>query len=286
MSDVEAFEARVKVHTAIGQILSSTVLLFGFLITWYQQAETIRKGFEAEAATRRIELADRYNKALQLLGSETPTLRLSAVHNLRQLATEDPSNYRATAIATLNTFVKEQATKKKQAKAIESGELWPPIDVVGTIENLSLLLEDINKGLPTEKAGTVRDLTNLPILNFEDCGLKGVRLERLFLARSNFSNADLSNANLRYCMLQQCDLSHAILRNSSMIASNLSESKLSDSDLSEARLTAARLTKADVKGTKMLAQEGTLSESQLTECFGDARTELPTNLARPGTWLK
>jgi uncharacterized protein YjbI with pentapeptide repeats len=71
-----------------------------------------------------------------------------------------------------------------------------------------------------------------------------------------------------------------------MIASNLSESKLSDSDLSEARLTAARLTKADVKGTKMLAQEGTLSESQLTECFGDARTELPTNLARPGTWLK
>jgi uncharacterized protein YjbI with pentapeptide repeats len=88
-------------------------------------------------------------------------------------------------------------------------------------------------------------------------------LERAVLRKSNFCGSDLRRAILDGADLFRADLSAADLRGASLASAFLKLTDLRGADLSTARgLTAA----------------------QLTDAFGDDRTKLPEDLARPASW--
>ncbi|WP_171169113.1 pentapeptide repeat-containing protein [Streptomyces sp. I05A-00742] len=93
--------------------------------------------------------------------------------------------------------------------------------------------------------------------------------------KKNRRGADLMGADLR-----GADLRGANLRGAYLIAANLSGADLRTADLIGADLRDANLAGADLTGAIFLTQ------LQVNAARGDARTELPEALTRPGHWSR
>lgn len=97
--------------------------------------------------------------------------------------------------------------------------------------------------------------------NWDSLNLKGIILEKAYLARTNLvganlseaglSEADLSGANLMVVNLNGADLSEADLSGANLISINLSGANLRGADLSGSNLISADLKKADLSGVNL-----------------------------------
>jgi hypothetical protein len=130
---------------------------------------------------------------------------------------------------------------------------------------------------------------NLTGADFEGAAMKGARLtgaEAYYVAfdRANLTGAALVDANLTSSTFEGASLARADLRAAILLDAYLATAGLQDADLTGADLTGARvgranLTKARLYGTVLdgvdLSQVTGLSQEQLADAVGDARTILP-----------
>jgi hypothetical protein len=113
------------------------------------------------------------------------------------------------------------------------------------------------------------------VMNGGPINLASARMRRAQLRFATLTGADLAGANLA-----GADLTDARLDGANLANADLSNAALARTDLSGARLAGARLDGAN------LLEARNLTQGQLDDAMGDALTELPPHLTRPGFWLE
>jgi uncharacterized protein YjbI with pentapeptide repeats len=144
---------------------------------------------------------------------------------------------------------------------------------------------------------------NLGNAHLERACLAGTRLDRANLGGAHLEWADLTGAHLEWATLRGAHLQETILmdahlkeadfRGAHLQAADLIDSRLEGADLRRANLQGAdfrgaHLEGADLRGAHLegadLRYAVDLSQAQIAEAHGDARTQLPAELVRPPDW--
>jgi Pentapeptide repeats (8 copies) len=188
--------------------------------------------------TREGQIADRYTKAIEQLGSGKLDGRIGGIYALQLVARASPRE-RPAVINVLAAFIRERSHEPwpdKAAGTAGSPQRTARPDVLAAI---SVIRQRDPKNDPT-----VIDLTSAV---FEDAELKGADLSGVILRDANFIDADLTGADLTGADLIGADLTRADL-----IGADLKHAHLYSADFTRADLTGADLTGADLTVTKFI----------------------------------
>jgi Pentapeptide repeats (8 copies) len=99
------------------------------------------------------------------------------------------------------------------------------------------------------------------------------------LRHASLRFATLTGAELEGADLSDGDLREARLNGANLTGADLGGALLDNADFAGARLTGANLCAASLRGARNLTQE------QIDDAIGDARTVIPPHLDVPPTWI-
>ncbi|MGW4826331.1 pentapeptide repeat-containing protein [Amycolatopsis japonica] len=207
----ERLTALSGIRTLLGSVLSALVVGGGLYYTG-------RKFF----LDRDKQFTDRFNAAIDHLGSPEETVRAGGVRALDRILRDSPSD-RNRVLESITGFIRH--------RTLTAGSAHQD-DVAAALAVLR------NRGPATKRAGTESPLD-----------LRKVRVGEANLRGAVLSDADLSSAELTRTVLSGARLDQARLCQASLIGSDLSNADLRDADLSDARLAGANLTSADLRGS-------------------------------------
>lgn len=119
--------------------------------------------------------------------------------------------------------------------------------------------------------------------SFAEAQLSSIDMHFVLLVESDFRRADLSCAILERAVLRKSNLRGSDLRRAILDGADLCRADLSEADLRGASLVSTFLKRADLTGADLSTAQG-LTSAQISEAYGDPRTRLPQDLARPANW--
>jgi hypothetical protein len=172
--------------------------------------------------TRDGQIADRYTKAIEQLGSEELDVRIGGIYALERIA-RDSARDHPTVMEVLTTFIRAH-----------SHEQWSPPEPDDLTQKTRWTRPDV------QAAATVIGRRNAK-RDIRAPELYSASLTRADLRRANLSGADLSGANLHRANLAEADLSDANLRGVRLTNADLTDAYLAEADLRGAHLGAALL---------------------------------------------
>jgi hypothetical protein len=242
------------VDNARGRVLTYSAGLFaaGALIFTAQNFILSRRTFEL---TQQGQVADRYTKAIEQLGSTELGVRIGGIYALERVARDSVRDH-PTVMEVLSAFIREHSRERWPLE--DSGDLRqrstrpdaqaaitvvarrdprrdiPPIDLVGAelsranLSHANLAYVDLHFANLTSADLSRADLTRATVFrsNLTDAGLDWANLASASFIRTKFTAACLSGANLTGANLNQADLTDA----------NLTGAHLSGADLTGANL--------------------------------------------------
>jgi Pentapeptide repeats (8 copies) len=255
------------VATFLGIGATAAVAIFAF---WYSRStnratldaakaatdETVRAARETNQATleatREGQLADRYTKAVEQLGSDTLDVRIGGIYALERIALDSPRDH-PTVMEVLTAFVREHSRE-------EWHTTWPGFDAPmrATRPDVQAAMTVIGR---RERAQDGRQVdlvgVNLTGANIRDANLMGATLfqatlTHTVLLRAKLSGTVLARADLSSAILIQADLTRAILADATLTAANLNLADLTDANLTGAVLNGANLTGANLTGANLV----------------------------------
>src|SRR5215470_5717696 len=213
-------------------IISAVVSFVSVAATATVALASIRVSRSALDATREGQIADRYSRAIEQLGSSTIDVTIGGIYSLERIARRSPDDYHTTVMEVLAACIREH-----------SGKQWPELPKAPGAESPERTTRpDI------QAAVTVigrRDATH----DVRPIDLNGANLTRANLAHANlahagFTRAIFTAANLVDAVLSNAHLVHANLTDARLIRANLADARLEQADLTGARLVEANLTDA------------------------------------------
>jgi uncharacterized protein YjbI with pentapeptide repeats len=131
-----------------------------------------------------------------------------------------------------------------------------------------------------------REYPNYIVLNcasLADAKLAYVDLHCVILMEADLQRADLTCATLERAILRKSDFRGSDLRRAILDGADLCRADLSGADLRGASLASAFLKRTDLTGADLTTARG-LTTAQIGDAYGDERTRLPGDLARPASW--
>jgi hypothetical protein len=210
-------------------------------------------------ATREGQVADRYGRAIDKLGSDTLDVRLGGIYELERVACVPQWDYQQTVIDVLAAFIRvhshEQWQRPKSDPALASERITRP-DVQAALNVISH--RDPTRDRP-EPGPSPIDLSDADLTR---AYLREMNLNRAALPRANLTGANLTGAKLKKVKLTHADLSHARLPGADLTGADLTGVDLTDADLTDADLTGADLTGVDL--TKAILSEAARREIRAT----------------------
>ncbi|MFD8500666.1 pentapeptide repeat-containing protein [Amycolatopsis sp. NPDC059657] len=258
----ERLAALSGIRTLLGSVLSAVVVGGGLYYTG-------RKFF----LDRDKQFTDRFNAAIDHLGSADETVRAGGVRALDRILHDSPTD-RNRVLESLTGFLRHHT--------VATGS--PDHD-----DASAALAALRNRGFPPK-----RKTEDSPL------DLRGVRVGGANLRDLRLRQADLSAAELTGAILTRAGLGQARLHQATLINADLSGADLRDADLTDARLSRTNLTSADLRGVatsgtdftgatlKSTDLRGTdlsecrgLTEEQLAQAVTDHETTLPAHLTAP-----
>ena len=180
-------------------------------------------------------LNERYQRGVEMLGSETTSVRLGGIHALQRLAEDHPSEYHIQIMLTLCTSVRYWITEDIHQRR---EDVQTVMDVIGHRTQSQIELE--------MKDGFTLDLRFAPLRGIE-------------LSGTNLSGADLTGAHLWWANLAGANLSGANLTGAKLSNTHLDKVQMSDAVLSGTEL---HLT---TYGETMIWPAEGLTQSQLDQ---------------------
>ena len=230
-------------------------------------------------ATREGQVADRYSRAIEQIGSAMVDVQIGGVYALERVARDSPPDH-PTVMEVLAAFIRNHSHLQ-----------WPvhgPDDAPGPERTMrpevQAALTVIGRRDPSHDQQPI-DLSRADLSGADLSGAKlaGGRLNGAVLAQArladavltradlsgaDLSGADLTNADLAHADLSAADLSGAVLPHATLASADLARAKLirahlNDADLTLARLARANLTGAHLRGTKLIRTN--LTEANLTD---------------------
>jgi uncharacterized protein YjbI with pentapeptide repeats len=253
--EVAALPAKDRMELALQrrqhrqQSVNSIGILFGVVFTaasLIATALTLRSGQEGQ-------ITDRYTKAVEQLGSDSPEVRLGAIYALERLASDSDRDHN-TIMDVLAAYVRVHAPAPNARTLNE-----PDTDVQAA---LTVLVSNDRTRQPHSL-----DLhgIRIPGANLESSPSYIARRDTYFhgpyLTVTDLRRAGWYVADLRGAQLAGADLSHADLG-----GADLGSSDLRQADLRNAHLHGARLHGADLTGARLNGAD--LDSADLTGVLG------------------
>jgi Pentapeptide repeats (8 copies) len=224
-------------RTTLLQGLGGTAVLIGVYFT-FRQLRIARQG----------QVTDRFTRAVDQLGHDSPDVQLGGIYALQQIS-RDSDQERTAIHEILAAYVRIHAP-------------WPGPHDPGPVkvEDLPRLREwapgaqaaMLALGRRTTSTGAPLDLmgTNLQRLRLSDTYIpRGANLARVLFWRSCMINASLGHANLREAKLGWTDLRHSWLSDADLREADLRRADLRYTTLRDADLRGADLRGADLRDT-------------------------------------
>ena len=205
---------------------------------------------------RRGQVADRYTKAIEQLGSSELDVRIGGIYALESVA-RDSARDHPTVMEVLTAFVREH-----------SREQWPPPDSpratwitwrgrfrTGGRQQERFTRPDVQAAVTVlGRRDAKRDM--------QPIHLTGADLTGADLTGANLSGANLTEATVRDADLARANLTGATLRDADLTRADLTDAALRGADLGGADLTEAILRSTDLRNTDL--QATTLTRATLT----------------------
>jgi hypothetical protein len=256
--DLQAEQRASAVNSARSSFLQSLVglaALAGILVAWQQlqadqeQPRTDRHQLtEQLTLTRQGQVAERFTRAIDQLGSDRLAQRLGGIYGLEQIARESPgADIRLVVTDVLTAFVRQHAPRNRTATAedrhlLELGVRAPDVQAAVTVLGRRIILTT-DPRLDLRRVDLRR--ADLQGLDLHNANLAGAQL-----IGATLSNARLQGANLRNAQLQWTMLTNAQLQNANLTGAILVSAELRGANLAGAQLQSANLVGAHLNGAK------------------------------------
>lgn len=258
-----------------------------------QQFESSRRAMleAAEAQRRTLELteqgqvAERYTKAIEQLGSDNLALRIGGIYALERIAADSAKDH-PTVMEVLLAFVREHKSNKPVSPDIQVA-----LTVIGRRDST-------RDRIPIDLTGA-----NLKGANLDAADLEYAKLDLADLTYASLKGAELSHAHLDGAVLREAEMPHANLSNASISTfvppgeadvihadlqgANLRSSVLVGAHLGYANMFDANLTGADLTNATLF--EAQLSRYLMSANFTGAdldRAHWPDNHPVPAGWVR
>ncbi len=257
LDGVEAAKLENDARQTLAQALGGLFVLFGLAFTW----QTVLSTRQALEISERGQRAERFGKAVELLGKGRPQLSAGGIYALEQIVRERPDVYHRPVMEILTAYIREVAHWKKPGRKDQSA----PADIQAAI--MVIARRDTSKDNPDQ------------VLNLRGTDLSKIFLDRLQARLTNvsFSDAHLEWAHLRGARLEKVNLGGANLEHAYLDRANLEGAYLGEGAcLVAASLKDTHLEGADLRGAIGLTQEQIKS----------AKTDSSTQFQIPSTPAK
>jgi hypothetical protein len=276
--DTAAAELTPEQHaTAVSSARSTLVqgivglaALAGIFVAWQQlqtdrdQARTDREQLtEQLTLTRQGQVAERFTRAVDQLGSNKLEQRLGGIYALERIAEESAST-RLQVFEVLTAYVRQRAPR--DVKALGS---TVEVDLIARAPDVQAVMTVLGRR-------TV--MATDPRLDLRATDLRKADLLGAQLQRAQLSGAQLQGADLRSAQLQNADFTGAQLEHADFSAAQLQGAQLFGAHLQSASLSAAHLQDAYLSGAHLQGADLTnaqLQGAQLPGAVDDASTGWP-----------
>jgi Pentapeptide repeats (8 copies) len=241
---------------AIGVGGTVIVGLAGFWANVRNTSKTTDLTRRAIELTEQGQVADRYAKAVEQLGSDKLDVRIGAIYALERIAQDSVTDH-PTVIEVLAAFIREH-----------SREQWPPPAEAGpdgkwsrgrTRPDVQAAVTVIGRRNPRHDSQPV----DLNVVDLTEANLIGANLSHASIGGANLADADLSGANLTGAVIfftncDGADFTGADLTGANLTSSNFTEAEFIGANLTGAILYSVNLTDADLTNADLT--DATLSE--------------------------
>jgi uncharacterized protein YjbI with pentapeptide repeats len=241
-------------RTTLVQGLVGLAALAGIFVAWQQlqtdqeQSRTDRQQLKEQLTlTRQGQVAERFTRAIDQLGSDKLEQRLGGIYGLERIAKESPDGDTRLVVAeVLTAYVRQHAPRRPKLATHKTSEVESPApDVQAVMTVLGRRTAE-----PTD-----------PPLDLRNVNLNLVDLFGANLQSANLSGAQLQAADLRVAQLQDATLRGAQLRDANLLEAALQQADLTGARLEGAELFSAQLQAADLVGAQL--QQASLYSAQL-----------------------
>jgi hypothetical protein len=236
--------AELKAITDTRTALLAGLIGVGALLTFWLNSK-------AQKVTERGQITERFNNAIDHLGSDKLDVRLGGIYALERIA-KDSYDDRETIAEVLTAFVRRRAPWLPSSQPGRSGADLP------SGEQPSLPLLRVRAG-DVQAAMTVLGRGSFPRRPDQRLEVGQVDLRRAYLngadlhatrfVRANLEGTYLSDANLHDAWLFEARLKDAQLIGANLQDANLRGAQLQDAKLLRAHLEGANFTNANLRGT-------------------------------------
>jgi Pentapeptide repeats (8 copies) len=211
--------------------------------------------------TQEGQITDRFNQAIDHLGSDKPDVRLGGIYALARIARDSPKDHWAVVqvfCARLRAMIPASET---QAVSLEAQTM------------LTLLGR---RRVEYDQEGEFLDLTgaqlrgaNLTEGHFEKTRFDAGQLMEAVFRRAILRSATFRGTNLEGAYLREAELTDADLTGATLCEASLRDANLNGADLFGANLRNTSLLGADLSGARNAIRH------QISEAIADERTRLP-----------
>ena len=241
---------RITIHNellkTLVQLLGGSLLLGGFYFTW----RTIRISQEGQ-------ITDRFNKAIDHLGSDSLEIRLGGIYALVRIAMDSYRDAQP-VMDILCGYIRSRTGGKEF--------LFPPADIQAILNWIAF---NDRKRLTIDLSGAVLTGANLRRGKLWGAILENSNLEKADLSGSCLDYAKLSTANLNDANVRFASLHKASLRGTNLGDAHLRNTDLRDTDILGANLDGCNLSGADLTGAQNAVRQ------QFENAILDDQTKLP-----------
>lgn len=161
--------------------------------------------------SRQGQVTDRYNKAIEHLGSDKLDVRIGAVYALERIARDSATDH-PTVMEVLAAFIREH-----------SREQWPRAEP-GAEAPEQTTRPDVQAALTVlGRRDSKRDVRRIDLsgANLRRANLAGADLTRMVLQQTDLGQTDLTGANLARAKLDKADLGKVLIPGASFVGAEL-----------------------------------------------------------------
>jgi Pentapeptide repeats (8 copies) len=241
--------------------VAGLLLVAGAIATW-RQVQVNREG----------QITERFTRAIDQLGSQTPDVRLGGIFTMERIAKDSPAD-RNTVAAVLSAFVRTHAPWMVGAA---DGPEHPTATVDERLPWLEHRAPDVSTAIWL--LGRRPPSRDAPRLYLSRVDLRAAHLPNAQLPNINLRNANLARAVLLGINLERSDLENTDLRHTDLRAAHLTSANLRRAHLQNADLGGADMRRADLRGANL--QGANLQGADLSEVRVDATTVWPHGFQR------
>ena len=214
------------------------LLLAGFVAIWFALWRSRVASRQANTAHQSL-LNERYQKAVDMLGSDQMSVRLGGIYALQALIKEEPGGYYVQCMKSLCAFVRAPTADENANQPLDVDAQADPFEAMRL------------GGMQFRLRADVQAVMDLMRQRDDDW----IHLEQQSKFVIDLRYADLSTGNLRDVNLSGADLRAANLSGAYLAGANLTRAGLDRADLTGARLYGANLSEVylghtNVSGTQ------------------------------------